>query len=323
LGEKDSRSVYNVVIDHVSTSWSEDEVISMGDGVEDVTVSWSIISEALGGERREDKHSAGLLITHGSNRVSIHHNLFAHNDFRNPLINLGGTHDVTNNIIYDWGIEATAIRDLFSDTFVNFVGNYYIPGPSTIEGIKPITVISEDPETGERGRSVPKLFASNNFRNDTGASNEEIDVFYSFQIDPDFIEGENINEQIEWVKRTYFVNDPFDTSPVTTLGLNDNYNKVLNEAGAIKPKRDSVDNRIVNEVKTNTGKIIDSTSQVGGFPAMQGGIPPIDNDHDGMPDSWEYDNGLNPNDISDGKLDQDEDGYTNVEEYLFEISINI
>jgi len=44
--------------------------------------------------------------------------------------------------------------------------------------------------------------------------------------------------------------------------------------------------------------------------------PPIDSDHDGMPDEWEIARGLNPNDSSDSATDRDSDGYTNVKEYL-------
>ena len=87
-------------------------------------------------------------------------------------------------------------------------------------------------------------------------------------------------------------------------------------AGAIIPYRDPVDERILNTALTNTGKIIDSQEQVGGWPAMDPGTPPPDTDHDGMPDDWEKDHGLNPNDASDGPADRDGDGYTNVEEYI-------
>ena len=49
---------------------------------------------------------------------------------------------------------------------------------------------------------------------------------------------------------------------------------------------------------------------------MKGGTAPTDTDKDGMPDTWETKNGLNPNDASDGAKDRDSDGYSNVEEYL-------
>ena len=43
---------------------------------------------------------------------------------------------------------------------------------------------------------------------------------------------------------------------------------------------------------------------------------PVDSDGDGMPDAWEQEHGLNPNDGADGSLDGNGDGYTNVEDYL-------
>ena len=41
-----------------------------------------------------------------------------------------------------------------------------------------------------------------------------------------------------------------------------------------------------------------------------------DTDRDGMPDEWEKKRGLDPSDATDGNLDRDGDGYTNLEEYL-------
>jgi hypothetical protein len=56
--------------------------------------------------------------------------------------------------------------------------------------------------------------------------------------------------------------------------------------------------------------------KVGGYPDLAGGTLPADSDHDGMPDQWERQMNLNPNDDSDGSTDSDADGYTNIEEYL-------
>jgi hypothetical protein len=94
------------------------------------------------------------------------------------------------------------------------------------------------------------------------------------------------------------------------------YLAVLASVGASLPSRDSADARIINEVKSGTGSIIDSQEQVGGWPELKSARPPVDTDEDGMPDSWERKFGLNPKDPSDGASDKDHDGYTNLEEYL-------
>ena len=42
----------------------------------------------------------------------------------------------------------------------------------------------------------------------------------------------------------------------------------------------------------------------------------FDTDQDGMPDAWERKLGLNPNDPTDGNKDHNNDGFTNLEQYI-------
>ena len=95
---------------------------------------------------------------------------------------------------------------------------------------------------------------------------------------------------------------------------------VLGQAGATLPKRDPVDVRIIESVRTGkptTGNgIIDTPADVGGWPEYKSAPAPADTDHDGMPDGWEKRFGFNSNDPADGATDKDADGFTNVEEYL-------
>ena len=113
------------------------------------------------------------------------------------------------------------------------------------------------------------------------------------------------------------------------------YNSVLEYVGASLPKRDAVDLRIIDEVRngyatfegpsyekhykvSDTSKncgIIDSQNDVGGWPELKSLPAPADSDHDGMPDKWETQKGLNPNDASDGNKVA-ADGYTMLEKYL-------
>ena len=92
--------------------------------------------------------------------------------------------------------------------------------------------------------------------------------------------------------------------------------RVLADAGAVFPVRDAVDKRVVDGVIKKTGGIISHIEEVGGYPVMKSGTPPVDSDHDGMPDKWELAVGLNPYDANDARGDRDGDGYTNIEEYI-------
>ena len=73
-------------------------------------------------------------------------------------------------------------------------------------------------------------------------------------------------------------------------------------------------------MKKGTGKIIDDPKQVGGWPNLARGTAPADSDRDGMSDAWERQHGFNPNNASDRNGDADNDGYTNLEEYLNELA---
>ena len=78
---------------------------------------------------------------------------------------------------------------------------------------------------------------------------------------------------------------------------------------------DAVDARIVAGVIAGTGRIINSQSDVGGWPELAPGAPWVDADADGMPDDWETAHGLDPA-TADGSADRDGDGFTNLEDWL-------
>lgn len=294
----DATGSYNVVLDHISASWGEDETISTWFKAHDITVSWSIISEALNHSRHPKKtHSAGLLVGDHSDRVSIHHNLLAHNDFRNPLMISGGTHDIVNNVIYDWGSLVTEIVD-DAPMSLNVVGNWYRSGPSSKT---PYEIIINPPG---RKESPAKIFVSDNRAyGETAASVDDwsrVQYGWKSKGAPD----------------TFRAAQHFSTAPITTTPAAQAMVLVLANAGATRPRRDAIDERIVGDVRNGTGTIIDSPDQVGGYPAYRSAAAPADSDGDGMPDEWERSVGLNPQNASDGSADRNGDGYTNLEEYL-------
>ena len=95
---------------------------------------------------------------------------------------------------------------------------------------------------------------------------------------------------------------------------------MLAYAGAILPKRDMVDERIIREVRTGKttygNGMIDRVDQTEGWPELKSSPAPQDADRDGMPDGWEQQHGLDHGDPADGNQDRDGDGFTNLEEYL-------
>jgi hypothetical protein len=94
------------------------------------------------------------------------------------------------------------------------------------------------------------------------------------------------------------------------------FDRVLDRAGATAPGRDAVDRRIIEQVRSGRGRIINSQDDVGGWPMYASGPPPADEDRDGMPDAWEREHGLDPANPNDTRGDRDADGYTNLEEFL-------
>ncbi len=129
---------------------------------------------------------------------------------------------------------------------------------------------------------------------------------------------------------------PFDAIPINQQTAEEAYHAILEIVGASLSIRDAIDARIVDEVRngyaTYEGKtykekahlpdkskksgIIDSQDDVGGWTELNNIPAPLDSDRDGMPDVWEKKYGFDPNDASDTSKDKDNDGYTNIEEYL-------
>jgi len=297
-------SAYNVIIDHCSISWSIDENIGIWDNARNITIQYSIISEGLQHSRhKKGPHSMGVLIGHEATNISMHHNILAHNNDRNPLVNGNTILDFRNNLIYGAGTRATSFginagTDVRSQK-VNYVGNIVIPGPKS-RYPHPITLKPENIE-------VLQLFLKDNIWESPDQS-EKSGLSTS---DVGLAEKNSTTN----IKDMILSNDPFDAPGVRTLSARNAYNFVLKNAGANIPARDAVDGRIISQIKNKTGRVINTQNQVGGWPVFNEGIAPLDKDGDGMNDYWEEQNGFNPN-IADGNLDRDEDGYTNLEEYL-------
>jgi hypothetical protein len=288
---------WNVVIDHCSASWSIDEVLSLAGNVHDVTVQWCLIAESLDQSRHpKGAHGCGSL-TRANGEVSLHDNLWAHHRTRNPRLgdNYGRvpypTFDFRNNVIYNYGQTCSGITQ--GRFTVNYVANMIRPGPSS-KADHPITV--GDP-------SDMRFYICGNVVDGDDQMTKDNSLFFN-RVDSN------------GVRLVQTVSEPFAMPAVRTLPAKQAYEEVLSRVGATQPVRDAVDVRVVEEVRQRGGSIIDSQSQVGGWPAYRSAKAPPDGDHDGMPDDWENKHGLDPQDSTDASGDKDNDGYANIEEYL-------
>jgi pectate lyase len=287
-GERDAitvKGVHDTIVDHCSGSWAIDEVLSTT-GSHDVTVQWCMIAEALhdAGHHKGDHGFGGLI---GSDRISYHHNLYAHNRSRNPRP-ASGFIDFRNNVIYNWNKEAGYAGQINKQR-LNYIANYLKPGPSTAEG-RYIAFHTGGPETfvHTHGNVLEGVLGEG--QNDLAIINARDDV--------------NLVEK------------PFDVIAPRTFTATEAFQQVLEQVGATLPKRDPVDTRIIASVRDGTGALINSHHDVGAWPALKSADRPVDADRDGMPDAWEQQHGLNPSDPDDRNNDPDGDGYTNLEEFL-------
>ena len=300
----------NIILDHVSASWSTDEIMSVYHG-ENVTIQWCMITEACSGN-----HKFGGIW--GNNHGTYHHNLFAHNTDRNPRIaSGGGFNDFRNNVIYNWKNESTYGGEVhqvgnakFTGCSINQVANYYKPGPGTPDKNK--TRISS-PWSRNGAADYGKWYIADNFL--VGSPEVTADnwkgVFpqYTGKIPVDLaaIPGLKLDQPSEFM-------------PINQQRAEAAYQSVLEKAGCSLPARDAIDARIIEEVRTGTATrgdngFVSNQTEAGGWVEMKSGPVPADADYDGMPDSWEKANGLDPADPADRNTVA-ADGYTMLETYL-------
>jgi pectate lyase len=299
------QSGHDIIVDHCSSSWSTDEVLSASTDEPDlsnVTVQWSFITEAL---NPEDHGYGSLIRGTGGVKYSFHHNLYAHNRGRNPRPGNYDSNphdedpeglllDFRNNVIYNWGGgHAGYNADSESVTKLNYVGNFLIPGVnSETTGI-----------AYETGSPFNKTYFYDNYYDVEKPENPwELVAF-----DEDWSQ-----QQIEAYKQ----NKPFSAGAIKTDAPKAAFEKVLSHGGASQPNRDVVDERIVNDVKNRTGAIIDSQNEVGGWPELESTSAPTDTDRDGMPDQWEEKHDLDPAKDADAAVYTISEHYTNLEVYL-------
>lgn len=296
-----SKGNSNIIIDHCSFSWSVDETASFYDN-ENFTLQWCIISESLDmSVHKKGEHGYGGIW--GGMNASFHHNLLAHHISRNPRLQGSRYHhqpekecaEMVNNIVYNWRSKCIYGGE---QGHYNLAGNYFKPGPAT-------------------ARSQARFFL------------EPYPPYGWFYLSGNVLEGndsvtKNNRLGVETdnpIAGTIFLTQQVKINPsVVPEPAKSAFEKVLSQAGA-SLKRDTIDSRIVYETLNSTWHcgtkgIINTQNQAGGWPVLKSTQAPEDTDMDGIPDSWERQHNLNPQNPMDASLNTLNHGYTNLEMYI-------
>jgi hypothetical protein len=337
----------NVMIDHVSGSWGLDENMSMyrhmyqppQGGKElklptvNITIQNSIFSEGL----NTYHHAFGSTI--GGLNSTFHHNLWACNTGRNPSVGMYGDFAFVNNVVFNWVHRTVDGGDQRSE--FNIINNYFKPGPATPKN-EPISHRLLKPES-ERNKNVVDNFGQAYVKGNIVEGDAKVTADnWDGGVQPE-VRSNSLNVVLAKIR----TNTPFPHAELPIQPADKVLDSVLDNAGATLPKRDAVDERVVNMVRTGKASakpgpniqdelnhagyskdaiaelirliplgIITNPSQVGGYPDYQG-EPAKDLGADGIPLVWKRKYKLDVDDATLAQKDLQGDGYTVIEKYLY------
>jgi hypothetical protein len=210
-------------------------------------------------------------------------------------------------VVYNWKSRATD----GGAHEVNFVANYYKPGPATR------WFYALNAQYGGFPGSQRYYFEGNVMAGHFGLTNQAAGRIATTERG-----GRLPTDYSPWSET------PFFDSHVKTQTAEECYLNVLADVGCNLPALDEHDQRIIAEVRVGTARFKGSKTGLPGLPDSQDDVGGWDNypeihraadwdtDRDGMPDEWEKAQGLNPGDPADGSQDSTGDGYTNLEKYV-------
>jgi|GEM_PF-317965 len=327
----------NSVIDHCSMGWTTDEQWALYSNNEYYTVQYSVIGPADSwGGHSKGIHGFGIMM--GKGYCTFDHNLIVHNvsrNFRGKVVGTA-TADFTNNVIYNWAYQ-TAYGTI---GHVNYVNNTLKMGNGTT-GAK--YYINVDSSTSPENFSI--------YMTGNRMLNKDNTVYDAVTTD-NWNGGVKVKDGLGITVDSVRSNSPFQTmvngvnvsTATTAESAADSYDHVLSYAGnGIAPDlRTSIDQQSANECRTGTGyhsgtatydeATSDEKAKIDSYKIQCGVVydypDPVlqktitDNDNDGMDDEWEEARGLNPNDPSDTNGDYCGMGYTNIEYYINDLTVD-
>jgi hypothetical protein len=299
----------HVVVDHCSTSWATDENLSVTH-TDRSTVSWCMAAEGLdyhNPKQTPPNHSEGSLWGSETEdgRATMHHMLYANNRLRNPRMtggaNLPAILNLFNSVVYNWSEFASHTGS--ERIRLNWLNNYYKPGADTPADIRQIAF-------GFEGDPGGRVYPSGNIIEGSDASTRDNHHAMNW--------GNKFKAVSPTDRAAMIVDAPIGDLPPRVQSAAEAYKTVLAEVGATLPARDATDLRIVRGVRDGTGRILQKETDLPEdqrWPDYRSLPAPADSDHDGIPDFWEKQFGLDPQDPADSaKISGG--GYANIEHYI-------
>jgi hypothetical protein len=194
----------------------------------------------------------------------------------------------------------------------NLINNYYRYGPSTNKNTKFRIVNPSRQEKPAVG--FGKYYVQGNYVD--GADDVSKNNWLGIHLG---------NGGTEEDKKAAVIDKPHVSVTIPIQPAAEAYRDVLAGVGA-SFRRDTLDQRIINNVKERTGRIIDVQGgyqhgteyniTVNAWPALRSLPAATDTDKDGMPDEWEKKQGLDSSNTSDATGYKLSNVYTNIEVYI-------
>lgn len=346
----DVKGVYDVIVDHCSTSMGVDENLSISGGglngvCNRVTVQWCAINESITHSPNNGKrHGMGSIITSGHDgKISYHHNFLSSNSSRNPVVGSiddsstdpeGANYELANNLIYNW-LGDNASKSSSNDengkylhiSRFNVLNSYFKQGPESTGN----SMFSE-------GANGSVSYVSGNMMDGIMPEDQQSMVTFTTDVaaDPDT----NIYYKVSGGYLTpekYFSIGRFEDSLLTHLQTAEAAKDDIVKYVGNSLSRDTFDTAYVEDFVNGTGKLINQTFESAGwiygkpevntgdkyyswivenYPKLASYPAYADTDEDGMSDDWEDFMGLDKNDATDGAASYKGSEYTNLDVFL-------
>jgi len=244
---------HNVLFDHISATWAVDEGISASgkrnlepfQSSYNITFSNCLIAENLhDSSHKSGPHSKGSLIHDHVRGIAILRCLYASNDDRNPYFKAETTGVIANNVIYNpgtraiqYGYTASELDTPPEPAHLSVVGNVYREGPSTKRNVPLIRITHS---------KVGDLYLSDNLALSRTGTDLRL-----------------LGGKVTQVARPVSWPENF-----TPMKASETWEHVLAHAGARPNENNAIDHRIKQTVRSGTGRIIHSQTEVGGYPVL-------------------------------------------------------